>query len=421
MKRIPLPALLAIKLIVLALVWSLGSGHRADAAAQAEVAQLLAHNADGNDLFGGALALSRDGRLLVVGADHEAGRGEDSDDNSLPGAGAVYVFERDSEDRWVETAYLKAPAPTAGGAFGFAIALAADGQTLAVGAPFEPGDGIGSVHLFHRVGAQWSHGARLRAPLGAQRFGIALELSATGSELAVAATGSRRSLQAHVFGWRAGRWNPQGVLEHPVRGDDSASPRLALSGEGRRLALASTGDARVQVFDATATGWSAGAVIDRPFVNRDEPAAGVQSVALSNDGHTLAVSGSTGCIGVYVDEAVQPAAQRWRAQARLQAAPGGVALGQGLALSGDGQALVANAANNVPHVFRFRRQAGAWYALTGVTEPDGREGLFASSLALSADGRWLAVGARLQAGEARWPWTPSAGPGAGSVHVYTPG
>ncbi|MBL0945203.1 MAG: hypothetical protein IBJ04_12805 [Hydrogenophaga sp.] len=417
MKRIPLPALFAIKLIVLALVWSLGSGHRADASAQAEVARLQAHNADGNDLFGGALALSRDGRVLVVGADLEAGRGEDSDDNSLPGAGAVYVFERDSENHWVETAYLKAPVPTAGGAFGFAVALAADGQTLAVGAPFEPSDGIGSVHLFHRIGTQWSHGERLRAPQGAQRFGIALELSATGSELAVAATGPQRSLQAHVFGWRAERWSAQGVLEHPARGDASASPRLALSGQGRRLALASTGDARVQVFDATATGWSAGAVIDRPFAGSDEPAASVQSVLLSNDGRTLAVSGTTGCIGVHVDEA----AQAWRAQARLQAAPGGVSLGHGMALSADGQALVVNAADNVPHVYRFQRHAGAWYALPGVTEPDGREGLFGSSLALSADGRWLAVGARLEAGEARWPWTRPAGPGAGSVHVYAPG
>jgi hypothetical protein len=57
-----------------------------------------ASNADAFDQFGGALAMSRDGRTMVVGA-----RGEDSAatgvngnqaDNSLDESGAVYVFAR---------------------------------------------------------------------------------------------------------------------------------------------------------------------------------------------------------------------------------------------------------------------------------------------------------------------------------------
>ena len=61
-------------------------------------AYIKASNADAFDQFGGALAMSRDGRTMVVGA-----RGEDSAatgangnqaDNTIDESGAVYVFTR---------------------------------------------------------------------------------------------------------------------------------------------------------------------------------------------------------------------------------------------------------------------------------------------------------------------------------------
>ncbi|NOT25065.1 MAG: hypothetical protein HOP16_03080 [Acidobacteria bacterium] len=67
---------------------------RSDGAWKQE-AYIKASNADEFDQFGGALAMSRDGRTMVAGA-----RGEDSAaagnqaDNSLDESGAVYVFTR---------------------------------------------------------------------------------------------------------------------------------------------------------------------------------------------------------------------------------------------------------------------------------------------------------------------------------------
>jgi hypothetical protein len=67
-------------------------------AAWAQLAYIKGTNTDAFDEFGGSVALSRDGRILVAGA-----RGEDSgapgvngnqNDNSIDEAGAVYLFTR---------------------------------------------------------------------------------------------------------------------------------------------------------------------------------------------------------------------------------------------------------------------------------------------------------------------------------------
>ena len=53
-------------------------------------------NSDAYDEFGSAMALSKDGKLLAVGARSEGsaakGINGDMNDNSAQGAGAVYLF-----------------------------------------------------------------------------------------------------------------------------------------------------------------------------------------------------------------------------------------------------------------------------------------------------------------------------------------
>src|SRR5438093_1655559 len=64
--------------------------------AWAQTAYVKASNADPYDEFGSAMALSKDGRLMAVGARGEAsaakGINGNLNDNSAPGAGAVYIF-----------------------------------------------------------------------------------------------------------------------------------------------------------------------------------------------------------------------------------------------------------------------------------------------------------------------------------------
>ena len=139
-------------------------------------AYVKAINTDQFDGFGW-VALSGD--LLAVGAGSEdsaaTGIDGDSDDNSRPNAGAVYLYEREG-DVWQFRHYVKATNPDEKDLFGARLAL--DGDTLAISAFWEqslaPGvDGdqldnsgreVGAVYVLRRDGAgTWRHEAYLKA------------------------------------------------------------------------------------------------------------------------------------------------------------------------------------------------------------------------------------------------------------------
>ena len=122
-------------------------------------AYIKASNTDALTFFGSAVALSRDGTSLAVGATYEASnaRGIDGDqrDVSLFRAGAVYVFARD-EDAWLQRAFVKASNTHPNGEFGYGIALSSDGATLAVGKPYENGGASGVGGDQTALTAQWA-------------------------------------------------------------------------------------------------------------------------------------------------------------------------------------------------------------------------------------------------------------------------
>ena len=87
-------------------------------------------------MFGIAVALSDDGNTLAVGAPGEDGNAVgingNQGDESVNNAGAVYVYTR-SAGAWSQRSYVKGYGVGANDNFGSAIALRADGETLAIG------------------------------------------------------------------------------------------------------------------------------------------------------------------------------------------------------------------------------------------------------------------------------------------------
>ncbi len=104
-------------------------------------AYVKASNPGNNDEFGAGLALSPDGKALVVGARHEAsdatGTNGAQDNDNLLYAGAAYVFTRSIDGSWPQRAYVKASNTGDQDYFGSAVAMSADARTFAVGAPTE--------------------------------------------------------------------------------------------------------------------------------------------------------------------------------------------------------------------------------------------------------------------------------------------
>src|SRR6185503_718115 len=117
-------------------------------------AYLKASNAGQSDQFGLSLSLSRDGNTLAVAAPWEAsaatGVNGNQNDDSIPQAGAAYVFTR-AGNTWSQHSYIKASNTgrkgvgddIEGDKFGFAISLSGDGNTLAVGAVGEDSNATG--------------------------------------------------------------------------------------------------------------------------------------------------------------------------------------------------------------------------------------------------------------------------------------
>jgi len=137
-----------------------------------QAAYVKASNPRAGAQFGFSAALSADGSTLAVGSPMEEGAATgvngNQDDHSMFSAGAVYVYVRGSGG-WSQQAYIKASNPGPDDQFGFGVSLSADGNTLAVSAPYEDsaatginGDqadnsmaNSGAVYLFSRSETTW--------------------------------------------------------------------------------------------------------------------------------------------------------------------------------------------------------------------------------------------------------------------------
>ena len=170
-------------------------------ASWSQQAYIKASNPFNGDGFGFSVALSGD--TLVVGAIGESsnatGINGDQSDNSIPAAGAAYVFVR-SGTTWTQQADVKA-SNTGPDGFGWDVDVA--GDTLVVGARTEAsmatgvnGDQLdnsfslaGAAYVFVRSGTTWTQQAYLKASNtgSGDEFGARLVLS--GDTLVIAAVG----------------------------------------------------------------------------------------------------------------------------------------------------------------------------------------------------------------------------------------
>ncbi len=143
-------------------------------------AYLKASNSQTGDGFGASIALSADGNTFAASAPAEdsnaTGVNGSESDNSAANSGAVYVFVR-GNGQWVQQAYLKASNTETADAFGSAIALSPDGNTLAVTAPNEDSSALGvdgdqtnnnagnsgAVYVFARSSNGWRQRSYVKA------------------------------------------------------------------------------------------------------------------------------------------------------------------------------------------------------------------------------------------------------------------
>jgi hypothetical protein len=268
-----------------------------------------ASNTGMDDQFGRGVALSGDGKTLVVTAANEdsaaTGVNGNQADNTSMNSGAVYVYRRATSGAWRQEAYLKADTVNTEQFFGYgypidyqAIAVNNDGTLIAVGAPGErPGSfyGTGAAYIFSRAtNGTWSQAQKLTSPAPIARdflyYGAAIDLSGDGNTLRVLELKERdgegnRQGEHHIYVRSGGAFVYQTTLTIPHNEVDFCNSGR-LSGDGNTFVqyCISYGPehSRVVTWKRAAAGW-----VKLPAVVLIQNAITVE-VALSYGGERLA-------------------------------------------------------------------------------------------------------------------------------------
>lgn len=350
--------------------------------------------------FGHTLALSEDGTTLVVGAPRSVTK--------------VFVFVL-IDGIWHQQATL----PVFGS--GDSVSLSANGDTLAIGAPYDNGGGqginsdrnddsgtsSGAVHIYIRRNSVWQEQAYIKASnagteegFGGDLFGKSVSLSANGNTLAIGAE------------------NEQSV----AKGVDGNQNDNSLWGSGAAYLFVRSGES-----------WSQQAYLKASNSGQFDHFG--RSVRLSGDGNTLAVgapledSAATGINGDQNDNSAEDSGAvyvfarrdaRWTQQAYLKASilkarasfggvPHATSGDGGLALSADGNTLAVGAReypgippddpaiSNGGAIYVFSRSEDSWEQEAYVKASRSQVGdRFGTSVSLSASGLMMAVGAMFE-------------------------
>jgi hypothetical protein len=415
------------------------------AVSESAIGYFKASNSETGDRFGNSVALSADGKTLAVGAPMESsnavGINGDQSDNSALGSGAVYIFTLHA-GTWVQQAYLKASNTEARDYFGSSIALSANGDTLVVGSPNEDGSAMGidgdqslnsqpasgAVYVFIRNLGSWSQQAYVKASNtgSVDNFGGSVAVSDDGNRIAVGAYGE-------------------------------SSSALGINGDQNDDTIPYSG--AVYIFTRNLGSWAQDAYVKASNTDRGDYFG--WSVTLSRDGKTLAVgamresSSATGVNGNQGNDSLAELsgavyvfsydAGVWLQEAYIKASNTNDhdAFGIAVSLSGNGDSLAVGAKaeastargingdqnNNArPYsgaAYVFTRSAGLWSQQAYIKAPNADGGdQFGSTIALSADGDCLAVGASNEAGNAigiNGDPTYNSMTNSGAVYVFTRG
>ena len=372
--------------------------------------KLDGEEAKGQAEFGWSVALSSDGNTALIGGPGENGY-----------TGAAWVFTR-SGSTWTQQGpkLVGGSEEAGGGEFGYSVALSADGNTALIGGPDnQPRESTsGAVWVFTRSGSTWTQqGPKLvggSEEITQQAFGFSVALSADGD---TALVGSQAAVW--VFTRSGSTWTQQGPILVP-NGEPSAlfGDSVALSGDGN-TALISGPDSPISeapdsppggavwVFTRSGSTWTqqgprfTGTEVSGPCGSQFG-----DSVALSSDGNTALIGGSvdgSGCSGVGSAWVFTRSGSKWTQQGPRLINPSGepgegyFGFGDSVALSSDGNtALIGGETDNGNRgaAWVFTRSGETWTQqgskLTGGGEAGG--GAFGDSVALSGDASTALIG-----------------------------
>jgi hypothetical protein len=248
----------------------------------------------GGDNAGYSVSLSSDGSILAIGAIYNDGNGSYN--------GHVRVYE------WNESGWIQKGSDIDGEVVndysGWSVSLSNDGYILAIGAPYNDGNGSNSGHV--RV-YEWNEsgwiqkGSNIDGEAAGDQSGYSVSLSSDGSILAIGAilndSNGSNSGHVRVYEWNESGWIQKGSDIDGEAGNDRSGYSVSLSDDGTILAIGAiynngngSSSGHVRVYEWNGSAWvQKGSDIDGEAGGDN---AGY-SVSLSSDGSILAIGATS--------------------------------------------------------------------------------------------------------------------------------
>jgi Secretion system C-terminal sorting domain len=243
-----------------------------------------------DDQSGFSVSLSSGGSRVAIGAPFNDGNGAF--------AGHVRIYE------WIGGSWAQVGADidgeVPGDQSGVSISLSLDGNRIAIGAPFNDGNGdnAGHVRIYEWIGGSWTQvGAVIDGEAPGDISGVSVSLSSNGSRVAIGAQrndgNGDNAGHVRVYDWIAGNWTQVGEdIDGETEGDRTGYS-VSLSSNGSRVAIGAirndgNGDnaGHVRIYEWIGGSWTqVGADIDG---EAPEDISGV-SVSLSSNGNRVAI------------------------------------------------------------------------------------------------------------------------------------
>jgi len=342
---------------------------------------------------GASVAISADGKTAIIG----------SPSDGVLGSASIYIL---TTSGWAR----QGPKLVGSGALvdtgpnnenivsqGYAVAISADGNTAAVGGPF---DGYGgAVWIFKRSNGVWSQfGGKISfQALQGGYFGSQLAISADGNT--IIGGGRYDSVSGggvgYIYSYINGIWTPQFTMFTDSPGLTNPASAVAISADGN-TAVVGSGDAY--------SGLGAAFIFIRngnSWVQQGNPLSGAEayyslqgtSVSLSADGNTLVMGAASAQLsGQGATWVFTRTGGIWAEQAYLVAStvnPSGQ--GNWVSVSADGNvALVSGSGQNA--AWLFTKTDSTWTKGVQLNGTNTVGSGFGSSIALSATGNAAIVG-----------------------------
>jgi hypothetical protein len=244
--------------------------------------------------FGAAVALSGD--TVVIGAPERAVGGTNDE-------GEVYVFTR-TAGVWSEKQQIFSPDPTTNSGDSFGNALAFDGTSLLIGAPFHSNGGnsgvysAGAAYIYTFVSGSWTEQQELAAVSPAELYEFGYSVALSGDIALVGRVPSVGAVQ--TFQRSGSTWSAQTLLAPSDAGsNDDFGAKIAVNGTTAMVGSpghtvgGNDGQGAVYVYTQSGSDWTQQVELS----SSDGAASDAFGSAVAYDGTSLAVGAPSHKVG----------------------------------------------------------------------------------------------------------------------------